>query len=362
MESNTVAKGILIASYKLLIFSLGIYMIYILNELIIHIVIAAVLALLGRPIVIFLESKLKFSSLWAATTTLIIFITLIIGVFSSFIPLILKQGDNLSLLNVEELEDKFIVLSSQINNFIGWNSAFLNKNIISDNLFSDIGLKNIPDLLNGFIGTLSNLTIALFSIIFASFFFLKDSKILEKTALLFVKDSQELKFKKALEKIKNLLSRYFIGLLCQITILLVIYTLVLVMCGVPNAFIIAFLCALLNLVPYLGPIIGAFLISVLTMTSFIDASFSEVIFPKTIYVLLGFTFGQIIDNFFSQPFIFSKTVKSHPLEIFIIIIISGSLFSTIGLILAIPTYTSIKVMLQAFFEENKVVKSLTKNL
>lgn len=362
MDAKTIAKGILIAAYKLLMFSLGVYLIYILNELIIHIAIAAVLALLGRPTVLFLEKKLRFSPLWAAITSLILFITLIIGVFSLFIPLILEQGDNLSLLNVKELESKFIFLSSQINDSIGWNNYFLNNNIISNNMFSNFGLGGIPDLLNGFVGTLSNLTIGLFSVIFASFFFLKDGEILEKIALIFIKDIQEAKFKNAIEKIKNLLSRYFIGLFFQISILLIIYTSVLLLCGVPNAFIIAFLCALLNLIPYLGPIIGAVLISVLTMTSFIDASFTEFILPKTINVLLGFTFGQLIDNFFSQPFIFSKTVRSHPLEIFIIIIIAGTLFGTIGLIIAIPTYTSIKVMLQAFFEDNKIVKSLTKDL
>jgi len=362
MKSNNIAKGILIAVYKLLIFSFGIYLIYFLRELIVHLSIAAILALIGRPIVLFLERKLKFSSLWAASTTLLFFIAIITGVISLFVPLILKQGDSLSLLDVEELENKFIFLSSQINDFIGWNNSFFNKNSISNNIFSNIGLSSIPSILNGFIGTLSNFTIGLFSIIFATFFLLKDSDILEKTALVFIKDDQEIKFKLALDKIKDLLSRYFIGLVFQIMILLIIYTSVLLVFGVSNAFIIAFLCALLNLIPYLGPIIGAFLISALTMTSFIDASFTEIILPKTTYVLLGFAFGQIIDNFFSQPYIFSKSVRSHPLEIFITIIIAGTLFGTIGLIIAIPAYTSIKVMLQTFFEENKIVKSLTKNL
>jgi len=362
MDHKTIAKGILTATYKLLFLVLGVFLIYSLRELIIHIAIAAVLALLGRPLVLFLERKLKFSSLWAAITTLILFITLIIGMFSLFIPLLLEQGDNLSLLNVQELENNFIFLSSQITDFIGWNNTSINKSTLSNNLFSNIGLSSIPEFLNGFVGILSNFTIGLFSVIFASFFLLKDSKIIEKTALIFVKDDQESKFKKALEKIKDLLSRYFIGLVCQISILLIIYSSILLLCEVPNAFIIAFLCALLNLIPYLGPIIGAVLISVLTMTSFIDASFTEIILPKTIFVLLGFTFGQLVDNFFSQPYIFSKTVKSHPLEIFIIIIIAGTLFGTIGLIVAIPSYTAIKVMLQSFFEENKIVRSLTKNL
>ncbi len=360
MDHNTISKGILNATYKLFLISLGVFLIYTLKELIIHISIAAVLALIGRPLVIFLEEKLKFSPLWAAIVTLSFFITLIIGAFSLFIPLLLEQGNNLSLLNVEELENNFIFLSSQITNFIGL--EYFNNNNLSNNLFSNIGLSSIPDFLNGFLGIISNITIGLFSVIFASFFLLKDSKILEKTVLAIVKKEQEKKFKKAIEKIKDLLSRYFIGLFIQISILLTIYTLVLLLIGIPNAFIIAFLCAILNLIPYLGPIIGAILISVLTMTSFIDFSFTEVILPKTLYVLLGFIFGQLIDNFFSQPYIFSKSVKSHPLEIFIIIIIAGTLFGTIGLMIAIPAYTSIKVMLQSFLEDNKIVKALTKNL
>ena len=163
-------------------------------------------------------------------------------------------------------------------------------------------------------------------------------------------------------KIKELLSRYFIGILLQISILLIIYSIVLLIFGIKNAFIIAFLCALLNLIPYIGPIIGGFLMLILTMTSNIDLDFSSEILPKTIYVMIGFIIGQLIDNFFSQPYIFSKSVKSHPLEIFLVIIASGTLFGALGMIIAIPIYTSVKVILKEFFSESKIVKSLTKDI
>ena len=100
----------------------------------------------------------------------------------------------------------------------------------------------------------------------------------------------------------------------------------------------------------------------LTMTTFIDADFSTVILPKAIYVLIGLTVGQLIDNFFSQPFIFSTSVKSHPLEIFLIIIIAGLLFGVVGMVVAVPGYTAIKVILKEFLAENSFVKKLTKNL
>ena len=101
---------------------------------------------------------------------------------------------------------------------------------------------------------------------------------------------------------------------------------------------------------------------VLTMSSNLGASFSEVILPKTTYVMLGFMIGQLVDNFFSQPIIFSKSVKSHPLEIFLVIIIGGLLFGVIGMITAVPSYTALKVIMKEFLSENKIVKELTKNI
>jgi predicted PurR-regulated permease PerM len=97
------------------------------------------------------------------------------------------------------------------------------------------------------------------------------------------------------------------------------------------------------------------------MSSFIGADFSSVIVPKTGYVMIGFVLGQLIDNFFSQPFIFSNSVKSHPLEIFVVILASGTLLGPVGMIIAIPLYTTLKVIAQEFFSDNKIVKSLTKN-
>jgi predicted PurR-regulated permease PerM len=111
-----------------------------------------------------------------------------------------------------------------------------------------------------------------------------------------------------------------------------------------------------------GPLISGFLMLLLTMSSNLGESFSDVILPKTIYVMIGFIFAQLVDNFFSQPFIFSKSVKSHPLEIFLVIIIAGILFGIVGMIVAVPAYTALKVVLKEFLSEYNVVQKLTKNL
>ena len=185
---------------------------------------------------------------------------------------------------------------------------------------------------------------------------------MENSIYVLVTDKSENKLKKSLSTINHLLSRYFIGLVFQITILFVIYTIVLLIFGIQNAVVIAFLCALLNLIPYVGPLIGGVIMLFLTMSSNLGLDFKSEILPTTIYVMIGYVIAQLVDNFFSQPLIFSNSVKSHPLEIFLVIMIAGVLFGVTGMIVAIPTYTAIKVILKAFLSDNKIVQSLTKDL
>jgi predicted PurR-regulated permease PerM len=137
---------------------------------------------------------------------------------------------------------------------------------------------------------------------------------------------------------------------------------VLLIFGNKNAFVIAFLCAILNIIPYLGPIIGTTLAAILTMISMIGQDFQSEILPKTIYVVIGFLVVQAIDNNISQPIISSKSVNSHPLEIFLIILISGITFGIVGMIIAVPAFTMIKVILKEFFPNNKIVSVLTERI
>jgi predicted PurR-regulated permease PerM len=362
MNSKIISQGILRSILILASVLLLTYIAYLLQALIVYIVIAAIISLMGRPILDFLKVKLKFNNSVATLITMFVFGLLIFGLFALFIPIIAQQGENLSLLNTTELEKNTLLLINQISEYFSLNEEYWKNWISNQDLSSKLNLSVIPNFLNTLIGWLSSFTIGLFSVLFISFFLLKDEALLQNITFSFVKNKYENKLKNSLAKIRKLLSRYFIGLLLQVTILLLIYSIVLLIFGIENAFIIAFICALLNLIPYVGPLIAAFMMVSLSMSSNITEDFSTVILPKSIYVFLGFVIGQLIDNFISQPIIFSKSVKSHPLEIFIVILIAGILFGTTGLIFAIPIYTAIKVIFKEFFAQYKIVQSLTKDL
>jgi predicted PurR-regulated permease PerM len=366
MNAKTLANGILRAVGILTGIVLLLYFLYLIRSVLAYLAFAAVIALIGRPIVLFLRKRLRLPNVLAVVLTMVLFIGLLAGIIALFIPLLTEQGKNLSLLNIDGLQKNLNALYAQIMNYMGLTDSEVTEVLKESNLekgiLSGLDLGFIPNVLNGFLGVLSSASIGLFSVLFISFFFLKDSNLFQNGLLTFVPKSKEAGTVNSINKINGLLSRYFVGLLLQIFILFVIYTIVLLWVGIENAIVIAFLCALFNIIPYIGPIIGGVLMITLTMTSNLGADFSAVILPKTGYVLIGLVIGQLVDNFFSQPFIFSSSVKSHPLEIFLIIIIAGLLFGVVGMIVAVPGYTAIKVILKEFLSDNKIVRSLTKNL
>ncbi|MET1260732.1 AI-2E family transporter [Flagellimonas sp. DF-77] len=366
MKSNTITNGILRAVFILTAIVLSFYFLYQIRSVLAYLAIAAVIALLGRPIVLFLRRKLKFPNTLAVIVAMGLMLAVFIGILALFIPLINEQSRNLSLLSIEDLKENINTLYLQIVDYFGATPANVNEMLqdseLEKSVLEGLNLNFIPNFLNSFISVLSNFSIGLFSVLFISFFFLKDSKLFQNGLLIFVPDNREGNLVKSIDKINNLLSRYFGGILLQLFILFVIYTVTLLIVGVENAIVIAFLCALFNIIPYVGPIIGGVIMVTLTMTSYLGADFSTVILPKATYVLIGLAIGQLIDNFFSQPIIFSNSVKSHPLEIFLVIIIAGLLFGVVGMVIAVPGYTAIKVILKEFLAENTFVRKFTKNL
>ena len=359
IKSNEISNGILKAIAIISGVLLLLFFLFKISSVIVYLVIAGVVSLIGRPIVMLLSRKLKFKNVFAVIITMALLLATLLSIGALFIPLIKSQGENLALLNFDELQDNFNDLINETHEYLTLHGINVLETLKNSDLLSKLNVNAIPDLLNSVLSMVGSLSIGLF---FISFFFLKDSKLFEDGIILFVSDKKEGRLKKSIEKIKNLLSRYFIGLVFQILILFIIYTIVLLSFGIKNAIVIAFLCSLLNLIPYIGPLIGGVIMLILTMSSNLGFDFQTVILPKTTYVMIGYMFAQIIDNFVSQPLIFSNSVKSHPLEIFLVIIIGGLLFGVIGMVVAVPFYTAVKVILKEFLSDNKIVKSLTKNL
>jgi predicted PurR-regulated permease PerM len=362
MSSKIIAHGILKALATIAILSFTVYFLYQIQSVLIYLIVALILTLIGNPILDFFTKRLKFNHTFATIATLFIFVIIIAGFIMMFVPLIINQGANLSLLNTAEIEKNSLQLINQINHFFESHHIDSSKMFKEADITSKINFKIIPNFLNAIVGTLSSFGMGLASVLFITFFFLKDRQSFIRTARKLIPDSHEDQILNSIEKINQLLSRYFIGLLLQLFIVFILYFIILLIFGIPNSIVIAFLCAILNIIPYIGPLIASVLAAVLTMLANLGTDFQSEILPTTIYVLIGFWIVQIIDNNLSQPIIFSKSVSSHPLEIFLVILIAGFLFGVVGMIVAVPLFTIIKVVGKEFFPDNKVIQLLTKNI
>jgi predicted PurR-regulated permease PerM len=362
MTSKIIANGILKAIGFLVLIAGSLYFIYEIQTVLIYLIVALILTLIGSPILEFFKTRLKFKNTLATIATLLIFILIISGFVMMFIPLISDQGQNLSLLKTAEIEKNLIQLTNQISAFLESHHIDASRMLKEANITSKLNFYIIPNFLNALLGTISNFGIGLASVLFITFFFLKDKLLFMEGAKKLIPDNHEDKILNSLDKINHLLSRYFIGLLLQLFIVFVLYLIVLFIFGIQNAIIIAFLCAVLNIIPYIGPLIASILAAILTMLNNLGADFQTEVLPVTLYVLLGFWIVQIIDNNVSQPIIFSKSVSSHPLEIFLVILIAGFFSGILGMIIAVPLYTILKVIGKEFFPENNLIQLLTKNI
>ena len=356
MKSQDLVKSIIILSAIALI----ILLLFKIRLGLLYIFISIILTLIITPFNKLLKNKLKMRNSLSSLLSLTMLISFLSLLIVLFVPVLTKQGKNLSLLNTLEFREK---IKSTIT---GLKDYFETQNIsvldfISDlNIISEIDFSFVTKLFNSIISQIGSFSIGVLSVMFITFFLLKDGNIIfNKIIKLFPKKHVN-KLSKSFIKIEDLLTRYFIGVSLQILILFSFYLALLLIIGIENAFAIAFICAILNIIPYLGPLISIILMIILSVTSSLDIFLINDFITNSFWLFTGFVFIQLIDNFLLQPYIFSSSVKSHPLEVFIVIISAGLLFGIFGLIIAIPVYTTLKVIYQSFFDTKKMISNILK--
>lgn len=362
MNSKSFSNGILRAIGILAGIFLLLFFLYKIQSVLVYIAVAGVISLIGRPVVIFLRTNLRIPNQMAVVIVLLMVFSVFVGIILVFVPIVIEQSYHLGQIDIEAFKSDINELNAQINTYLGVEEINILESVKQSEFIRSLDMNMVPRFLNSVFGILGATLIAVFSIIFISFFLLKDSKLMLNSILVFANKGEEDKFQRVFTKIKILLSRYFVGLTMQVTVLFILYLLLLSIFEINNPIAIAFICAILNLIPYLGPIFAGILMTLFVISSFLGADFQTFILPRLIYVMLGYGIAQLIDNFISQPLIFGTSVRSHPLEIFLIILIAGLLFGVIGMVVAVPFYTALKVIAKESLYEYKIVKRLTRDL
>lgn len=353
--------------------ALAIFSVWYFKNIVAYVLISAVLALIGRPLVELL-GRLKVKNIGIpkglrALVVLITIWTLLVTFFRVFIPLIGSELNTLSNIDTQKvlvsLEEPIRWIESIIDKYqVDGEEEFTVEKFVTTKMMSVFNVSFMTGLFSSFAGMMGNIFIAAFSISFITFFFLKDEHMFAEAILLIVPDKHVEGFKHAMNSTRKLLIRYFLGILGQITGIFTLVTLGLTIAGVgfSHSLLIGLIAGLINVIPYLGPIIGSSLGILIGIATHLDLAFRTELLPLIGLMVLVFTIVQLTDNFLFQPLIYSNSVNAHPLEIFIVIMLAGSLAGIPGMILAIPTYTVIRVFAKEFFNQFKVVKKLTQKI
>jgi len=343
------------------------------SNIVAYILIASLLSLIARPLVR-LMGRIRIGK-WHLPVSLRAFLTLIViwliffGFFRLFIPLVAAEAQDLSSIEtqlvIDEFEEPILRLEAWVDKLnLGGDEPFSFREELQGQITSVLNINVITDLLATMASILGNVAWAIFAISFITFFLLREERLITNYIVTVLPEKQEKAFRHALESVKHLLRRYFIGILLQMTGILTLVTLGMTIVGVGfrHGLVIGLVAAVLNIIPYLGPWMGAALGIVLGVASHLHLDLATQLLPMMGYMMLVFIITQLTDNSVFQPLIFGTSVYAHPIEIFIVIMMAGSLAGIVGMILAIPTYTVIRVFAKEFFNNFRVVQKLTEKI
>ncbi|MBN2668786.1 MAG: AI-2E family transporter [Bacteroidales bacterium] len=338
----------------------------------IYVVVAAIISLIGRRPSRWVSNakigRFKVSPAIGSALTLLVFWLLFFTFLRLFVPLIVNEANTLSSVNVSAIQQAFQEPIAQVEAWFGKLRVNQSTSDIKQSFWNAINtvlsLEHIKTVFSNLIGAVGDIVIAIFAISFLSFFFMKDEKLLMRGILSVFAVEKEEQVKKVVLTIVKLLSRYFSGLLLEVfaVISLVTIGLMIVGIGFSHAIVIGLVAGFLNVIPYVGPIIGMAFGSIIAIATELTNEVPDNLGLLVLGVVAVFIIVQLIDNIVLQPIIYSNSVNASPLEIFLVILMAGTIGGIIGMVLAIPLYTIFRVILKEVFGHYKFVQSITKNI
>ncbi len=335
-----------------------------------YFVIAFILSLMGQPLMrLFAKIKIRKKVLPAgmrALFTLLIMVGVIVGLVMLVIPVAKQQANTVSHINTGEistfLTNTFENIDDNLHEYGLLGSEENVDHVLENNLTKLVNMATFKNTARFLLNFTGSFFMGAFSVLFMAFFFLKDANMVSNLILLLTPDRYTDKVRRVMYQTKHLLSRYFVGVLIEISCMITLLIIGLSIFGVPGAVLIGTVGGTFNVIPYLGPIMGASLGSILAMVGEVGMGHYTDFYWVGLKVLLVFGVANLIDNIVLQPLIYSNSVKAHPLEIFVVILMAGSLAGIVGMITAIPVYTMIRIILGEFFSEFKLVRALTQKM
>ena len=343
------------------------FLVWYFSSIVIFIIVAGVISIVGTPLVDLFDrirvGRFAFPHILSVTLTLLLILLLFFGMFSLFIPLVVNEANMISNIDGKQF------LAYYQSDIAGLQHTLIQYGIMPRGTTIESAAKQailkiidfgmFSNVLTSIISFTGTFFFNLFSIVFLSFFFLKDNRMLPRFFLLMTPEKYDERIKNVMMKSRTLLSRYFIGLIIQIIANIMTYSVALYLVGVPNALVIAFFTGIIIIVPYLGGIISMILGVILGVTGVVSTGDYAMILPMVLRILGAMFVVQTIDNNVFAPLIQGKSVKAHPVEIFLVVIAAASLGGIVGMVVAVPAYGFVKIIATEFLSNFRIVQHMS---
>ena len=368
--TDKLAKSILLTAGIAIIAALCWYF----RSVLAYILIAVVVSLVAKPLMGLLQKiriKGRKAPDWIlAALSLILVLGILLSIVATLIPIVGNIVKDISLANIENSVRSLSVPLSEFNEFLRTMVPGLGEDFkVEVTVIQEVQKLFNPAIFSSVIGSaasfLTSFGIGLFSVVFIGFFFIKDDGLFTEIVCALVPDKHEATTEKAISDIGHLLSRYFIGVMLEVTGVALINFIGLAFIaklGFSAALGIAFMTGIFNIIPYVGPLLGGALGTVLGLilkySSASPIGLDVNFWVFTAILIAIFCFTQLVDNFLYQPLIYSTSIKAKPLEIFIVLLIVGHIGGPLAMIVAIPCYTVVRVIAFRFFRQIKAIKRL----
>ena len=368
--TDKLAKYIIIA----VCICLGLGLCWLLKSVLAYIIIAAVISLIAKPVMNFTKKiNIKGRTLpswFLAIVSLTLTAGVALTILSLIIPLVSSIVQDVSVQNISQAVKGIAVPLADLNNFLQERFTNLGENFrievaIGQEITKLINVDVFSNAIGSAASVLTNLFIGLFAVAYISFFFIKDDGLFTKLVCALVPDKHEKTVEKAIDDIEHLLSRYFVGITIEVLGVALINFLglwLIARLNINAALGIGFLTGIFIIIPYIGPLIGistgTILGLILKYSSAVPVGLDLEFWSFGAVLLSIMCTTQLIDTFFYQPLIYSTSIKSKPLEIFIVLLIVGNIGGPLAMIVAIPVYTVFRVIAFRFFRHVKAFRRL----
>ncbi len=313
--------------------------------------VAVFIVYLVAPLSQFL-TKLKIENKTARSLIIVLLLLIVVAVF------IVTAGDVIYTQALLFIENDWPIILAAIQAEINDNPGLSD---IYDFVMPYLDFDALSDVTVDIYGAFQSITNVLIAVVLTPvflFFLLRDGSKIKAALIRVLPDHMEHDTEQLTSRADTVIKQYFNGRFTSIAIMVVVFTIIFFIMGFGGRSILfGFLLGVLDIIPYIGPVIGTLLPMLYTLT---DETIAFGDFAPLAVLVIVFVVNFLQNNLL-QPYIMGKETKMHPLLVLSSLLFFGYLFGVIGIILAIPLTGTIRSAVEYYQVKNQTPKNAKKS-